>query len=371
MTSGRRFAVITITGSPRERGRQYGEAACTQIARSFANYLPRLRQRGLGSGGEMDVRVARFHTMIGDSSPDLVDEMAGLADGFGCPLSDVIALNARTELLFGEQSDGCTGAVLLPVRTKNRTIIGQNWDWWPDAGNGAIILRIMRDSAPSILTFVEAGMLARSGMNDAGLGLCGNFLECDGPKGGEGLPIPVIRRAILSSSTLDEAVEAVRRSPRAFATNHLIAHADGAVIDLEATPLEVFSVFADAGLLIHANHFISSTATAKLTDRGITRFPDTLFRDVQVRKALDQAGDHIGVEDLMTAFKDHCGYPVSVCRHQTPEQEESAIETVASLVMDLCEHTMWIAAGPPCTEPYLPVFLNANQDSRIVGEAEI
>jgi isopenicillin-N N-acyltransferase-like protein len=370
MTSTYRFPIVTIAGSPRERGRQYAAAARSRIERSFANYLPRLRERGLDSGGAMDAHVAGFHDAIGDNFPELIDEMAGLADGFGCHVSDVIALNARTELLFGELSEGCTGAVLLPERTDNRTIIGQNWDWWPGAGNSAIVLRVLRDKAPSILTFVEAGMLARSGMNDAGLGLCGNFLECDGPKGDEGLPIPVVRRAILSSMTIADAIEVVYRFPRTFATNHLIAQADGVAVDLEAAPQEVFPVFADAGLLIHSNHFRSLAAKAKLTDTGIKRFPDTLLRDTQVRKALDHTSGPLAVEDLMTAFKDHSCYPASVCRHAARRQDEPTIETVASLVMDLQEQVMWIAAGPPCTEPYAPVFLKANQDDGVPREAE-
>ena len=45
-------------------------------------------------------------------------------------------------------------------------------------------------------------MLARSGMNSAGIGLCGNFLNSDFDGTQRGVPIPIVRRAILMSPSL-------------------------------------------------------------------------------------------------------------------------------------------------------------------------
>ncbi len=41
-------------------------------------------------------------------------------------LSDVIAINVRTEIAFGMFSDGCTA---LGWKTRDGSFLAQNWDW--------------------------------------------------------------------------------------------------------------------------------------------------------------------------------------------------------------------------------------------------
>lgn len=49
----------------------------------------------------------------------------GIADGAGRQLNDIIALNVRTEIVFGQFSDGCTS---LYYRGDGSVYMGQNWD---------------------------------------------------------------------------------------------------------------------------------------------------------------------------------------------------------------------------------------------------
>jgi hypothetical protein len=174
------FPVVTIAGPPRERGRQYGQLARDRIATSLQIYT------AAWGGGEAPARSAlldrarAFMAVIGERFSDLMEEVWGIAEGAERPVEEIVALNARTELLYGQAAaDGCTGAVLLPGVAGGHTIIGQNWDWRPACRASAILLRVIPERGPRLLTFVEAGMLARSGMNSAGIGLCGNFLQSD------------------------------------------------------------------------------------------------------------------------------------------------------------------------------------------------
>ncbi|TIP97213.1 MAG: acyl-CoA--6-aminopenicillanic acid acyltransferase, partial [Mesorhizobium sp.] len=74
----------------------------------------------------------------------------------------------------------CTGAVILPEATRNgRLIHGQNWDWKAECAETSVVLRIRRTDGPDLLTFTEAGGLARSGFNAAGIGITANYLESD------------------------------------------------------------------------------------------------------------------------------------------------------------------------------------------------
>jgi proteasome lid subunit RPN8/RPN11 len=57
-------------------------------------------------------------------------------------LEQVIALNARTELLHSQDS-GCTAAACLAeVTIDGRTLLGQNWDWRPACRDSALLLHI-------------------------------------------------------------------------------------------------------------------------------------------------------------------------------------------------------------------------------------
>ena len=128
-------------------------------------------------------------------------------------------MNARTEMVAAARKqqahqhfpDGCTAALALPEASADGVLLhGQNWDWRAECAETGVVLRIRRDDGPDILTFTEAGGLARSGLNSAGIGLTANALECDRDyQRGPGVPLPFIRRKVLESAYLAEAVRTI------------------------------------------------------------------------------------------------------------------------------------------------------------------
>jgi hypothetical protein len=56
-----------------------------------------------------------------------------------------------------------------------------------------VVVRILRDDGPDLLTFTEAGGLARSGFNSAGIAITANYLESDRDYRELGIPLPFIR----------------------------------------------------------------------------------------------------------------------------------------------------------------------------------
>ncbi|MBI3993446.1 MAG: acyl-CoA--6-aminopenicillanic acid acyltransferase [Candidatus Lambdaproteobacteria bacterium] len=350
------FPVIRIEGPPRERGRQYGRLAAERIAASLALY----QGAWAGSGGldraQVLERARAFIPGIEARFPQQMEELRGMAEGAERLVEELVALNARTELLYGSAggagaaTEGCTAAAILPRKPGDPVLIGQNWDWKPDSRELAILLQVHPDCGPACMTFVEAGMMARNGMNAAGIGLCGNFLNAAGDFSRAGVPIPFVRRAILASASLPEAVGQVLNAPRAFSSNHLLAHRDGEAIDLEATPAQVFSVFPQDGLLVHANHF--QAGAGHVVDTGVARFPDSLFRDRRVRAALAATRGRLNATHLQRALRDHFGHPYGVCRHRAVGADGNELETVASVVMDLSAGTMAVAHGPVCENGY-------------------
>lgn len=343
--TSRQFPVIAVEGAPYARGLSYGRQARDMIGLTLQTYLSAWGAADKQVKQQLLDRVAPLRFRIEQHFPHLIEEIAGIAQGSGFAIDEIVALNARTELMFGAKSseDGCTGMAVLPAAADGKTLIGQNWDWLPDAASLAIVLKIKSSSGPDIVTFVEAGMLARSGMNSDGLGLCGNYVQTDADFKQSGVPIPVVRRAILEQSSLPDAIGVVERVPRAFSSNHLLAHRSGHAVDLEATPQQVYVIEPQDGILVHANHF--QTQESGFADVGVARFPDSPARERRVRQLLNGYGS-VGRDDMIGVLKDQDGFPHSICRFTSKVQGQGAVETVASVVMDLTDSVMWLARGP-------------------------
>lgn len=348
---------IQVEGPAYERGRQYGEQASARVHKSVEIYTPAFAANGLDEARVREL-AGRFLSVISDLDADAADELRGIAAGAGLPVEQVVAINARTELLYW-QDEGCTGVACLPEATADgHLLLAQNWDWRPACAESAVVLHIRPESGPELITYVEGGLLGRAGLNSAGIAVTGNFLRSDQDFGRSGVPIPFIRRHILQSQSLAEAVGWVVRTPRAFSSNHLVTDAGGEVIDCEAAPEEVFFLHpGEDGVLAHSNHFLSPAALSKLRDTGIERNPDTLYRDRRVRKLLSATAPGITTDDIKHALQDHFGAPDSVCRHPAPRPDGTMISTVASLVMDVSAGRMWVADGPPCESEYVEYTL--------------
>ncbi len=349
--------LIDVEGAPRERGVQYGRKAQAYIERGLEVYRRAYADVGL-QWPEVRQVAAQFRERIAGYSAPMLEEIEGIAQGCGSPVEDIVALNARTELLFGRGSadearlqkteEGCTGAIALPGATASGGVLhGQNWDWRDECAASTIVLRIRPQRGPAILTMVEAGTLARCGLNSAGIAITGNFLKSQDDAGRSGVPVPLVRRAVLESQTLHDAMQRVLTAPRSHSINIMLSHEGGEAVDFETTPAEVFWVKPADGLLVHSNHFVSAGALAKLVDVGLAVTPDSLYRDSRVQARLARSRGRISPRDFREAFGDTFGSPYAVCRNPSGGGAgQPAVSTVATIIMDLTARKVWIAPTP-------------------------
>src|SRR5262249_45271598 len=119
--------------------------------------------------------------------PRIAEMLDATAEGAGVTLGDLYAVNARTELIYGATpDDGCTVLGVLGTHTATgHTLLAQNWDWHPDQRDAMVLLSTTDEHGHRIVTLTEGGMLAKAGLNSAGLGSCVNMLttDRDGVKG--------------------------------------------------------------------------------------------------------------------------------------------------------------------------------------------
>ena len=349
------FPFVEISGPPRERGRLYGEQARQRVMGSVDLYAESLGRLGFGRG-DIDRFSETFIPRIKAWAPDLVEEMEGIADGAGVSLSSVVLINARTEVLqlahrekgvVDDEPDGCTGAVILPEETRDGALLhGQNWDWKAECVETSVVLRILRDDGPDILTFTEAGGLARSGLNAAGIAITANYLESDRDYRELGIPLPFIRRRALEAAHFALALRVVAVTPKSGSNNMMLSTAEGYAVDLECAPDEAFTVHPEDGMIAHANHWQSKVALSKLKETGLAEVPDSLYRDARGRKLLAARRGDITMDDLKNALFDDFATPFCVCRPPLRKEGGNLSATVAMIVMDPGRGVMEIAPLP-------------------------
>ena len=358
--------LVEVEGPPEVRGRAYGLAAGDRIARGVLGYRAQLTAQGFDDAA-LGRAVATLVPSIEAFEPSFVPEMRAIALGAQQSFEHIVLLNARTELLqLAEQRraaavptgvppvkddpDGCTGVVVLPEATASgRLIHAQNWDWKAECAETAVVLKVHAhddDPGGDLLTFTEAGALGRCGLNANGIAITANYLECDRDGRHAGVPLALIRRKVLMQRHLALALRAVYATAKSASNNMLVSHAQGMVIDFECAPDETFQVHAEAGLLVHANHWLSPVALAKLRDTGIASTPDSLYRGQRVRQLLAPHGGRLGTAAVKAALFDRFGGDWAVCRPTRLSLSNNLSATVAMIVMQPALGEMQVAMLP-------------------------
>jgi isopenicillin-N N-acyltransferase like protein len=349
-----------------ERGRQYGEAARDQIGRSLAFYTESV-QRSTGLRWQ-DILgwTHAWVPLIEAYSPDLLDEVRGIAEGAGRSFEDILALNSRGELSRGNpfaarqdvtDDEGCTSFALLPeANALGRVWAGQNWDLWDAVADTVVVLRIEKPGKPTIICHVEAGQVGRHGANSAGIALNANGL---GAGFGDELGVPgtFVRRRVLESWDLREALDAIFGVRQGLSSNLLLTHQEGFAIDVETTPGRHGWMYPTDGLLVHGNHF-QAFVPPQLENTYRPFSVDSLYRVPRVEAGLrslrldgtTEDAIHAGVKSSMS---DHFGHPDAVCQHVDPRRHElDRYSTIVSSLVDLTTGTYQLTPGLPCSNSY-------------------
>jgi isopenicillin-N N-acyltransferase-like protein len=350
------FPQLLLKGNAYEIGYNHGSTFRSLIRDNIDIYFSLFFHYAQLGREEVISRAHSFIPFIEGFDREIMEEMRGIAEGSGNLLEEIVALNARTEIMFKDstlQPGECTALAVTPeASSTGHTLIGQNWDWMVQMRDKAIILEIEQKEKPRILTFTEAGFVGKIGMNTAGVGLCANLLV--GPNTVLGIPFHLFCRGILNSSSLGEAISKVLEYQSGASGNFLIAHAEGEAIDIETSPHGSDYLYSYSGFLTHTNHFESKVT---IEDIGRKLFPDTILRFCRSGKFLDKERGRITLETFQKILQDHFNYPNAICRHPDPRLPElEQMQTNASVLMDLTDRVMFVCQGNPCTGEYLPLI---------------
>lgn len=388
------FQHVIVSGTPYERGYQHGVQASEKIKLSVAQYKtsPALPPQSICAQYIHNLYIPA----INRDFPEGLDEMKGIAEGAGVSLSDVVLLNARYDLSRVRHSsedsaseEECTSMAMVHEHMDDsmegsRVYVAQNWDMasWLCESDIIIILQIQNDSADdisaprSIISLTEAGQLGRSGMNSLGMGLCANSLWSSEDKspyqnvskndtGVPYLPFSLVRRMFLECGTMAAGLKAICTTLRHVSGNIVVGASDGLAINVEITPSRFFTSYPerlpqnqDTMLVTHANHFVAPAMVGGSDIRDTYPGGSSLFRDKRLYSLLQKqarylpTGSKLGPKQIKAAFKDHAGFPRSLCEHKKGVEKYGAAKgdsvTVASVIYDLSQLVMHVCKGNPC-----------------------
>ena len=293
-------------------------------------------------------------------APECAEELRATAAAAGVRYEDLILGNTSEELEqaagFAVDADrvgsapgrdpdtqGCTVVGVTPAGTTNgHVLLGHNEDASAGWGDFAYVIKAEPRDAPAFVAFTYAGYLLHQGVNAAGIGSVGNALYARDAR--PGIPKLFLYRRALAQSTLEGAIRAATNVNRAFGNNHLIATADGDIVDVEVSGASWAMYSAANRFIAHANHFVSPEL--RHLDAGEDLL-NSRVRQLRVERAVDGVWGTIDPPRLMRILSDHANYPKSVCKHHAPESDLD-YGTIGSVVIDVTSHTLWACAGNPC-----------------------
>jgi isopenicillin-N N-acyltransferase-like protein len=345
------------SADPYERGRQYGEQTAEYVAGSVDVYRETFGYYTKLPWEDIRKLASEFREPIAAYDPAILREIEGIAAGADLPVEDVLAINVRTEVMFGianAMPHECTSFYVGPTATADgHVLLGQNWDWRSRCEETTVLVEVDQGDGRSFVMLAEAGLVGKLGWNSDGVAVAANLLVTDQDRGDRAVPFHIVLRGILNARSLEEAVAAVVRARRAASANYLIGSAAGYGVDLETGPggiENVFMIKPTDDLIGHANNF---TCAITFGDVGLEKVPDSPGRTMSMQSNLTEHRGSLTRESMTEILRVHDGHPGSICRHD--DEAEPPIEracTVASWVIDLTDNVASICRGRPCENDF-------------------
>jgi len=305
-----KMTTILCFGTGLQRGLAHGEGARAKVRAALARW-EEATLGGLPNAPSMQDYAAGFLASTGlwDTAqrltPDLADEVRGIAQGAGLPEAVVAAYNLMDEQWWYDfdASDAAPkaepGCSLMALQGAGHTVIAQNMDLPEFMDGSQVILHLGGPDLPETLLLSAAGLIGLTGMNRDGVAICVNTLLMlrHQPRA---LPVAFMLRRALAERSAQGALGVLCALPHASGQHYAVADRAG-VTGLECSALGASVSFQGQGRLLHTNHPLSSTDTdsralAMLTARG--RVADSTKRLAHM-KALNPQGAE-GVKAMLT-----------------------------------------------------------------------
>tara|TARA_B110000116_G_scaffold186884_2_gene161984 strand:- start:77 stop:1174 length:1098 start_codon:yes stop_codon:yes gene_type:complete len=349
VSAASRYPELTVRGTPRDMGRQIGDAV-GDLVRGFCDEALYSINKTVSIDRDTASRICHESlTHVSQFAPHLVEELQGLAEASVVSVENLMLLQVRNQFsdAMAQGANGLQGCTALSIggssMQSGRGIVAQNWDADVALDPFTLVLTRQPDAAPAYMCVTQAGLISYIGMNTAGLAACVNTLPA--PSRGVGVPHYFSLRTMFEQTSLAAAVDVLALAHRAIPVNIMMTTPDGPA-NIEGYIDEV-KLVTDDSLLVHTNHCLCPDRTS-INDE----YPELIQsvpRLQRMRQLLSEVvpDRQLTVPQVQVLLADHDNYPQSICRHQNADKH-GFWSTVFSIVMDPTAREMYVSRGNPC-----------------------
>jgi predicted choloylglycine hydrolase len=375
----RELKVIDLSGSPYMRGLQHGKALRTEIGE-----VVNLWKEDLGRQTKTDPDIfikkflaeTNFVPAIQKWTPDLLEEVKGIADGAGLPFDTIFAFQLVDEMwVYIDQPAASHCSSMGVVKTgAHPAYVAQNLDLEAFRDGFQVVLHIAANhSLPEQFIFTCAGLIAANGVNNRSIAIaCNTLLQLSASR--DGLPVAFVVRGVLAQISPENALKFLQGIKHASGQNYILGARDQ-VFDFEASANKVveFRPAMDGSIVYHTNHplvnddlkpwYLSMKQVAALFPEGKSQ-GDSETRLASVEKRLRQPASGIdeGVIKETLRSRDSSRHPV--CRSR---KEGDPVFTFGATIMTLSDNpSLEVTMGPPDANEF--VHLKFDQVPKAVRE---
>lgn len=362
-TSPRELKTVSFSGRGYELGLQHGRELKNEIAGIIRAWKENTSNT-LGKDAEQVLEdffaYADFDDAIKKWTPELYQEVRGIAEGSGQSFNDVMVLNLLDEFwvyVNNLSNHHCSG-VGVPSRNGKPGYISQNMDLENYTDGFQVLMRLNRsEDSPEQLILTHPGLIALNGLNEEGIGVCVNTLM-QLKASSKGLPVAFAVRRIINSKDKEELLSFIQTVDHASGQNYMIG-IRGEVYDFEASAGKVvrFDPGNANGTVYHTNHpivnddvkpwFFNYSPHAEQELKPISSNSHLRLNAVEKRMV---SSTEVGEALIKEALRSKDDKDNPVCRTNL---ENGSGFTFASVIMTLNDTpNLQVLAGPPDESEY-------------------
>lgn len=359
----RQLKTVTFSGSGYQLGLQHGKTLKKEINDIIVAWKKNT-SRQLGKDADVVIKdffeYAKFHNAIKKWTPELYEEIKGIADGANQEFNSVLVLNLIDEFwvyINNLSNHHCSG-LGVPARNGNPSYISQNMDLDNYTDGFQVLMRLKRtENRPEQLILTHPGLIALNGLNEEGIGVCVNTIM-QLKASSSGLPVAFIIRRIINSTKKEDLLSFIQTVNHASGQNYIIG-IKKEIYDFEASANKVvrFNPNNDNGTVYHTNHPIVNDDMKPRFKRFDPNLKEELkpvksnsylrLKAVEKRMTSNTNINDVIIKEALRS-KDDKNNPV--CR---ANNNNGYGFTFASVVMTLSEEpSIQVVAGPPDESDY-------------------
>jgi predicted choloylglycine hydrolase len=286
--------------------------------------------------------ATRCEPHVRDCAPELLDELAGVAEGSGYDAARLTMI-----ALALDAHPACSVVAVAGQHTADgRTLVGRNHDWTYGSLRYATFLEARPAGAiPSL--GCEVGLVGRAdAINAAGVAI--GITAVEGGRDHPGVMFHLATRIVLDRCrTTAEAVDFLQRLRHARSINFLIADSGGEIAIVEAVPGRVAIIQPDNGFAAITNQFQSDELARW---EKVSRRPSNSYqRLITLRQWFAARQGPVSRADLEAVLSTPC--PRGVC---AVHRSSRGVGTLWSWTASLGEGRLYLADDTPDCTPYRP-----------------